>query len=115
LQEGLHGPSDLASKSTSETQKRGEGTKLLTATFAGGCFWCTEADFEKANGMVKVISGYAGGEGANPMYQDFASKVMSRQSRFFTIPTGPLIRICWIIFGAILTPPTLAGNLSTEE
>jgi len=31
---------------------------LKTATFAGGCFWCMESDFEKVDGVVEVISGY---------------------------------------------------------
>ena len=43
------------------------------ATFAGGCFWCTEADFEKLPGVVKVISGYTGGEKENPTYQEVSS------------------------------------------
>ena len=36
------------------------------AIFAGGCFWCTEADFEKGPGVVSAVSGYTGGSGANP-------------------------------------------------
>ena len=36
------------------------------ATFAGGCFWCSESDFEKHNGVVEVISGYSGGVEENP-------------------------------------------------
>jgi peptide methionine sulfoxide reductase msrA/msrB len=43
------------------------------ATFAGGCFWCTESDFEKVPGVVKVISGYAGGQKKNPTYQEVSS------------------------------------------
>ncbi len=43
-----------------------------TAYFAGGCFWCTEADFEKIDGVGDVISGFMGGEQANPSYQDVA-------------------------------------------
>ena len=42
------------------------------ATFAGGCFWCTETDFEKVPGVIKVISGYAGGKGENPTYESYA-------------------------------------------
>ena len=38
------------------------------ATFAGGCFWCTESDFEKLEGVNKVISGYTGGSLENPTY-----------------------------------------------
>jgi peptide-methionine (S)-S-oxide reductase len=38
------------------------------ATFAGGCFWCTESDFEKVPGVLEVISGYTGGTSPNPTY-----------------------------------------------
>ncbi len=44
-----------------------------TALFAGGCFWCVEADFEKAQGVHAAISGYAGGESENPTYGDYAA------------------------------------------
>jgi len=50
-----------------------EEMNLLKATFAGGCFWCTEADFEKLPGVVKVISGYAGGYKENPTYKGVSS------------------------------------------
>jgi peptide methionine sulfoxide reductase msrA/msrB len=40
------------------------------ATFAGGCFWCLEADFEKVPGVEKVISGYTGGHTKNPSYKE---------------------------------------------
>jgi peptide methionine sulfoxide reductase msrA/msrB len=40
-----------------------------TAVFAGGCFWCTESDFEKVDGVVGAISGYTGGDMANPTYE----------------------------------------------
>jgi peptide methionine sulfoxide reductase msrA/msrB len=43
---------------------------LSVATFAGGCFWCTESDFEKLPGVYKVISGFSGGHVANPSYED---------------------------------------------
>ncbi len=38
------------------------------AVFAGGCFWCMEADFEKLKGVTDVISGFTGGESKNPTY-----------------------------------------------
>jgi len=50
-----------------------EEMNLSKATFAGGCFWCTEADFEKLPGVVKVISGYAGGHKENPTYEEVSS------------------------------------------
>ena len=37
------------------------GEHLKTAVFAGGCFWCMEADFEKVPGIIEVVSGYTGG------------------------------------------------------
>ncbi|MCL6272118.1 peptide-methionine (S)-S-oxide reductase MsrA [Sansalvadorimonas sp. 2012CJ34-2] len=38
------------------------------AVFAGGCFWCTESDFEKLDGVEEAISGYTGGHEKNPTY-----------------------------------------------
>ena len=40
------------------------------ATFAGGCFWCTEAAFERIEGVVDVISGYTGGKEPYPTYEE---------------------------------------------
>ncbi len=51
----------------------GEQGKLARATFAGGCFWCVEADFEKVNGVVTVISGYTGGHTENPTYKEVSA------------------------------------------
>ena len=44
--------------------------KLAQATFAGGCFWCTEAVYERIDGVRSVTSGYIGGEVPNPTYKD---------------------------------------------
>lgn len=44
-----------------------------TATFAGGCFWCTEAIFQRLNGVTKVTSGYTGGKEPNPTYEMVSS------------------------------------------
>ncbi|MCV2882089.1 peptide-methionine (S)-S-oxide reductase MsrA [Actibacterium sp. XHP0104] len=41
-----------------------------TAIFAGGCFWCVEADFEKVEGVKSAVSGYTGGTTVNPTYKD---------------------------------------------
>ena len=41
---------------------------IQTATFAGGCFWCVESDFERVQGVIEVVSGYTGGTTANPTY-----------------------------------------------
>jgi peptide-methionine (S)-S-oxide reductase len=44
--------------------------KLAKATLAGGCFWCTEAVYERIDGVTSVVSGYLGGEVPNPTYKD---------------------------------------------
>lgn len=46
---------------------------LKQATFAGGCFWCVESDFEKVKGVKEVISGYTGGAEENPTYEQVSS------------------------------------------
>ena len=43
------------------------------ATFAGGCFWCTEADFDKVPGVLSTTSGYIGGKLANPGYSQVSA------------------------------------------
>lgn len=46
---------------------------LAVATFAGGCFWCVEADFDKVEGVVETISGYTGGKEEDPTYKEVSS------------------------------------------
>ena len=55
-------------KTMDHTMKRTD-----TATLAGGCFWCVESDFEKVDGVMEVISGYTGGQKANPKYKEVSS------------------------------------------
>jgi len=52
----------------------GSMAHLEKATFAGGCFWCMTPPFEKLNGVNEVVSGYTGGNGPNPTYEDYAAK-----------------------------------------
>ncbi|NCN89527.1 MAG: peptide-methionine (S)-S-oxide reductase MsrA [Gallionella sp.] len=49
------------------------GAETKTAIFAGGCFWCLEADFEKLNGVIAVESGYTAGHLANPTYRQVSA------------------------------------------
>jgi peptide-methionine (S)-S-oxide reductase len=44
-----------------------------TATFAGGCFWCTESDFDKVDGVLSTTSGYMGGTTRNPTYRSIST------------------------------------------
>ena len=50
-----------------------ETKNLDTATFGGGCFWCVEAVYQQLNGVLSVASGYAGGQRANPTYEQVCS------------------------------------------
>ena len=48
-------------------------TNLEKATFAGGCFWCTEHPFDEIPGVVSVTSGYTGGQKKNPTYEEVSA------------------------------------------
>lgn len=48
-----------------------EGTEM--AVFAGGCFWCTEADFDKMPGVIDTVSGYIGGDAQTADYEQVSS------------------------------------------
>ena len=55
------------------TKNSKESSAHQFALLGGGCFWCTEAVFEKLDGVVEVISGYAGGNLINPSYKDICT------------------------------------------
>lgn len=65
--------SNATAKQGEETAMKGDLKKWRTATFAGGCFWCVEADLEKVPGVVEVISGYTGGQKQNPTYEEVSA------------------------------------------
>ncbi|RKQ42965.1 peptide-methionine (S)-S-oxide reductase [Roseivirga pacifica] len=60
------GPGDKT-EAVSVANLEQEGREV--ATFAGGCFWCTEAVFERVEGVIDVYSGYTGGDQENPTYK----------------------------------------------
>ena len=57
---------------TSEAPARG-AAGIAQAVFAGGCFWCTEADFDKMPGVLSTTSGYTGGKLRNPTYEQVSA------------------------------------------
>ncbi|MGE3819479.1 MAG: peptide-methionine (S)-S-oxide reductase MsrA [Isosphaeraceae bacterium] len=52
-----------------EKEKAAAKPKIEVATLGGGCFWCTEAVFERLKGVKQVVSGYSGGHVPNPTYE----------------------------------------------
>lgn len=60
-------------KSPNETIKTMQNNNLSTATFGGGCFWCTEAIFQQLKGVELVASGYSGGQVKNPSYREICN------------------------------------------
>jgi peptide-methionine (S)-S-oxide reductase len=72
-------------ESNSKTQNNGmdmesiQSDNLAKATFGSGCFWCTEAIFERVEGVKSVISGYAGGTKENPGYEEVCTVVQVMQ------------------------------------
>jgi len=53
-----------------QTQNMNSTNKTETATFGGGCYWCTEAIFQMVPGVKSVASGFAGGTAINPSYEE---------------------------------------------
>ncbi len=68
---GTHADTPKPGKISEGSRTVEKTPNLRGATFAGGCFWCVEADFEKVDGVVKVILGYTGGRQKNPTYEDY--------------------------------------------
>ena len=90
---------------------KGEAMGLEKATFAGGCFWCTEASFEKVKGVKSVVSGYTGGERENPTYKEVSSG-MTRHIEAIQVTYDPdkvsyaeLVEAFWMMYD-----PTDAGG-----
>ena len=59
---------------TAPTQAPAAAAGTQKAVFAGGCFWCVEADFDKVDGVLSTTSGYTGGNVANPTYEQVSAK-----------------------------------------
>lgn len=81
-------------KNMAETKETG-----AVATFAGGCFWCVESDFEKVPGVLKVVSGYTGGTGENPTYETYARQGYVEAVQIFYDPAkisyAQLLDVFW--------------------
>ncbi|MSO46346.1 MAG: peptide-methionine (S)-S-oxide reductase [Acidobacteria bacterium] len=69
LSGGFVGMTSIRAQQGATPAQASQKPGLAVATFASGCFWCTEADFDKVPGVVSTSSGYTGGKVANPTYR----------------------------------------------
>ncbi|MGZ8997414.1 MAG: peptide-methionine (S)-S-oxide reductase MsrA [Allosphingosinicella sp.] len=63
----------VTGRSTETQAQTPRASRVATAVFAGGCFWCTESDFDHMPGVVSTLSGYTGGRLANPTYEQVSA------------------------------------------
>ncbi|WP_027177963.1 peptide-methionine (R)-S-oxide reductase MsrB [Maridesulfovibrio bastinii] len=81
------------------------------ATLAGGCFWCLESDFEKVPGVIKVVSGYCGGDYDDPQYEEVSKGITGHREAVqvyydpAVISYSDILGYYWKIFN-----PTDAGG-----
>lgn len=66
-------PSTAAAADQPAAAATAESRKLQLATFGSGCFWCTEAVYERVKGVKSAVSGYSGGTTPNPTYEEVSS------------------------------------------
>ena len=86
--------------------------KTESAIFAGGCFWCLQADFDKLPGVTSTQAGYDGGQEPNPTYEQVsAGSTGYAESVKVEYDSDKLsYENLWIIFGIISTPRSATNN-----
>jgi peptide methionine sulfoxide reductase msrA/msrB len=84
--------------------------KTRIATVAGGCFWCVESDLEKAPGVLKVVSGYTGGSGKNPTYENYGKKGHVEAVQAFYDPSKITYETLLDIFWRHIDPTDAGGQ-----
>jgi peptide-methionine (S)-S-oxide reductase len=90
------------------------GTKLETATLAGGCFWCLEAAYQEVEGVSAVTSGYTGGATAHPSYEQVSTgttghaEAVQLQFDPGVIGFGDILDIFWVLHDP--TTPNRQGH-----
>ena len=90
--------------------------KLDTITFGGGCFWCTEAIFQRLKGVVSVESGYSGGKIKNPTYKEVCSGMTGHAECtqiVYDANTIPLAEILQVFFKT--HDPTTLNKQGADE
>ena len=96
-----------SNKLPSVSEKNNE--QIETAIIGGGCFWCTEAVFEKVDGVKEAISGYAGGKNPNPTYKEICTGLTGHAEviKILFDPAKISFREILEIFGDAHDPTTL--------
>ncbi len=84
--------------------------KTRIATLAGGCFWCVESDLEKAPGVLKVVSGYTGGSGENPTYENYGKKGHVEAVQVFYDPSKITYETLLDLFWRHIDPTDAGGQ-----
>jgi peptide methionine sulfoxide reductase msrA/msrB len=84
--------------------------KTRIATLAGGCFWCVESDLEKAPGVLKVVSGYTGGSGENPTYENYGKKGYVEAVQVFYDPSKVTYETLLDVFWRHIDPTDAGGQ-----
>ncbi len=99
---------DEASKS-SAVDSSAEKPKEEVAILAGGCFWCTEAVFERMDGVTDVVSGYIGGNKPNPTYYEVCTGRTghAEASQIFYDPSKTSFKELLVVFFKTHDPTTL--------
>ncbi|MFN7625913.1 MAG: peptide-methionine (S)-S-oxide reductase MsrA [Pirellula sp.] len=88
-------------QATSESKSKEGNKKLEKATFGGGCFWCTEAVFQRVKGVQSVVSGYTGGTVENPTYEQVCTgttghaEVIQIEFDPEVVPFAKLLEVHW--------------------
>jgi peptide methionine sulfoxide reductase msrA/msrB len=84
--------------------------KIRIATVAGGCFWCVESDLEKVPGVLKVVSGYTGGSGENPTYENYGKKGHVEAVQVFYDPSKITYETLLDLFWRHIDPTDAGGQ-----
>jgi peptide methionine sulfoxide reductase msrA/msrB len=105
---------DTGQSGQGEVKKNLAETKITsaTATFAGGCFWCMESDFEKVPGVLKVLSGYTGGTGENPTYESYAETGHVEAVQIFYDPEKATYEQLLDVFWRHIDPTDAGGQFA---